>query len=275
MIGIPGANLDCNASNVCAPKASVAASLPLSLTADFGLLGDRGFSPFIGRHQCFCPQRFARPDPRQARHQSRRRHSRQSNEHPEPKASRMDSGSSVACGPATRNPTFCSACPASPSMTRPSTAAPSAAAGKLFRPFVQDDWRVTPNLTVNLGLAWNLTSPISEVDNRQADFDPANGKFLISGNTTFGPNDGNGSASNSIRTRSSPASAWPGSLGAATAPSSAPAMPSSMTRRGVRARRACGRTLLTTRNRIVFAFGGNCTFATAACASNPANTLRH
>jgi hypothetical protein len=52
---------------------------------------------------------------------------------------------------------------------------------KIYRPFVQDDWRLTRNITLNLGLAWNLTSPISEVDNRQADFNPANGQFLISG----------------------------------------------------------------------------------------------
>jgi Carboxypeptidase regulatory-like domain len=42
---------------------------------------------------------------------------------------------------------------------------------KLFRPFVQDDWRVTPSLTVNLGVAWALATPTTEVQNRQANFD--------------------------------------------------------------------------------------------------------
>jgi hypothetical protein len=43
---------------------------------------------------------------------------------------------------------------------------------KIFRPFVQDDWRITKDLTLNLGLAWDLTSPITEAAGRMADFVP-------------------------------------------------------------------------------------------------------
>jgi len=57
---------------------------------------------------------------------------------------------------------------------------------KLIRPFVDDTWRISPSLTLNLGLAWALVTPISEAQNRQANFDFASGKFFVAGNASFG-----------------------------------------------------------------------------------------
>jgi hypothetical protein len=52
---------------------------------------------------------------------------------------------------------------------------------KLFRPYINDEWRVTPNLTLNIGVAWALVTPITEAKNRQANFDVASGKMFVAG----------------------------------------------------------------------------------------------
>jgi hypothetical protein len=56
---------------------------------------------------------------------------------------------------------------------------------KMFRPFVQDDWRITNDLTLNLGVAWALVTPITEAQNRQANFDWASKQFLVAGGIPF------------------------------------------------------------------------------------------
>ena len=45
--------------------------------------------------------------------------------------------------------------------------------------FVQDDWKVTPHLTVNYGLRYDLFPSASEADNRISNYDPVNGIVVV------------------------------------------------------------------------------------------------
>jgi hypothetical protein len=45
--------------------------------------------------------------------------------------------------------------------------------------FVEDDWKATPKLTLNLGLRYDFASPAQEGRNRMADFDPNSGSLIF------------------------------------------------------------------------------------------------
>ena len=45
--------------------------------------------------------------------------------------------------------------------------------------YVQDDFRVTPRLTLNLGLRWDMFVPWVEENDRQSNYDPSTGLFVV------------------------------------------------------------------------------------------------
>lgn len=57
--------------------------------------------------------------------------------------------------------------------------------GNIFSTYFQDDWHVTPTLTLNLGLRWELHTPWYEVHNRQANFGLTSGVVELAGQDGF------------------------------------------------------------------------------------------
>ena len=179
-LGIPGANLDCTSGNTCKPS-GVSCGLAISeVLGGYFSVGDRGFSPFIGGTNVYSIGDSL--DMIRGKHEIKVGASVRANQMNtktegfqdgfyeftglwagDPEADLLLGLSSLAIHDQTfKGPT-------------------TGRRWKVFRPFIEDDWRFTKDLTFNLGVAWNLTTPISEIDNRQADFNPSTGLFLVPG----------------------------------------------------------------------------------------------
>jgi len=179
-LAIPGANLNCSSSNTCAPS-GVSCGLTISeVLGGYFSVGDRGFSPFQGGTNVFSINDSL--DMIRGKHDIKIGGSIRANQM-NVKTEGFQDGFWQFTGFWSGNPEadfllgLSSLAIHDQTFKGPTTGR----RWKVVRPYVQDDWRFTKNITFNLGLAWNLTTPISEVDNRQADFNPATGLFLVPG----------------------------------------------------------------------------------------------
>ena len=71
--------------------------------------------------------------------------------------------------------------------------------------FFQDDFKLRPNLTVNIGLRYEYITPYVEVKDRQTSYDLSTGKQLFAGRTETAAR-----CTTAIRRAFSRESAWPG-----------------------------------------------------------------
>jgi len=189
--GIPGANLGCSSSDVCAAGAYSCGLVSTIVAGGYWALGDRGYSPFQGGTNIFS----FRDSLALILHKHDLRmgldfRGNQMNVGTEAFqdgfwiignggnfSGLTSSGTTIAggnpeadlllgiTGLAIHDQTF--------------DGSVTGRRWKMYRPFVEDDWRVTPSLTLNLGLAWDMTTPITEERGRLANYNTSTGVIEV------------------------------------------------------------------------------------------------
>jgi hypothetical protein len=200
-LGIPGANLGCSggATPVCAAGAYSCGLVSTEFTnGGYWALGDRGYSPFQGGTDIFSYKDTL--DIILRKHELRMGLDLRANQ--------MNVGSEAfadgfwlvgVIGNLTGNGTTVGGNPEADFLLGRTGGAihdqtyngpVTGRRWKIIRPFVADDWRIVPSLTLNLSLAYDMTTPITEEHGRMADYLPATGQLLIANQNGVGSSAG-------------------------------------------------------------------------------------
>jgi hypothetical protein len=180
-LGIPGANLDCKGgAGTCISGGVSCGLVSAQLNGGYFSLGDRAFSPFIGGTNVFSFSDALTMI--RAKHNLKVGFGMRANQMNVLTEGFQD-GYWIMTGLWTGEPQadFLLGLTSLAIHDQSFGGTTTGHRWKNFRPYVQDDWRITNDLTLNVGLAWALVTPISEVNNRQANLDPSSQNFLVSG----------------------------------------------------------------------------------------------
>ncbi len=189
ILGIPNADLGCSASGTPIAGGSYSQGLvSTELTGGYWSLGDRGYSPFQGGTNIFSFKDDL--DLIRGKHEIHTGLDFRDNQMNVGTAAFQDGfwlvgtfGNFSGAGVAGGNPEADLLMGMTGGAIHDQTydGAISGRRWKIYRPFVEDDWRVVPSLTLNLGLAWDMTTPITEIHDRMSDYIPSTGQLLIAG----------------------------------------------------------------------------------------------
>jgi hypothetical protein len=198
-LGIPGANLGCSSGTTCTAGAYSCGLVSTEFTnGGYWALGDRGYSPFQGGTDIFSYKDTL--DLILRKHDLRMGIDLRANQ--------MNVGSEAfadgfwlvgVIGNLTGNGTtvpgnseadFLLGRTGGAIHDQTYDGAVTGRRWKIIRPFIADDWRIVPSLTLNLSLAWDMTTPITEAHNRMADYIPSSNQLLIANQSGVGASAG-------------------------------------------------------------------------------------
>ena len=190
-LGIPNANLGCaSGSTTCAPGSYSCGLVSTEFTGNYWSLGDRGYSPFQGGSDVYSFRDSL--DMNLHKHDLKVGIDFRDNQMNVGTEAFQDgfwiigtfgyfSGLSSANVPGNPEADFLLGIPGLAIHDQTFDGPVTGRRWKIYRPFVEDNWRVTPSLTLNLGLTWDLTTPITEEGNRLANYIPETQTLLVAG----------------------------------------------------------------------------------------------